>query len=193
MNGYWPIIIALSILVYVMLMQNFQRIVQPLRLEMAEKGEWLLSRDSLDTEARARVSYMLGSAFNSRLISLFRILVMPFLAILIILRPKTLDDMTYHLNIQDKVEKEYFNAVFRLHTRITLVNHPILFSIFIAEMSIAIPLFDLSSAIKKGVVSATIISRAWKAREFRFLAWERPLNVIMAFADKKMYQYLRLA
>jgi hypothetical protein len=187
MDRYWPVIISLSIFFYVLLMRRLQRSVQPLRLEMADKGEWLLSSDSLDSKAKARVSRMLGGAFSYRLTVLFRIVIMPLLAALIILRPQILDNMADELNTDDERVKTYMNDVFRLHIRITFENHPTLFAILMLKMSIVIPLFDLSSVIMKGFISATI-RRAWKAREFLFLAWERPRNVIMAFADEKMYQ-----
>jgi hypothetical protein len=176
---------------YVLLMLRLQRSVQPLRLEMADKGEWLLSSDSVDAAVKVRVSRMLDGAFNYRLTVLFRIVLIPFLAPLIILYPAILDKMSAGLHTDDELAKTYINDVFLLHTRITLANHPILFAILIAEMFVVIPLFDLSYVIMKGFISATIRG-AWKARGFLFVVYVRPLNVILAFADEKMYQLLNV-
>jgi hypothetical protein len=192
MDRYLPLIISLFICLYALLILKFQRSVQPLRLEMAEKGEWLLSSNSVDATVKARVSRMLDGAFNYRLTVLLRIAIVPFLAPLIILRPATLDNMSAELHTDDELAKTYINDVFMLHTRITIANHPILFAILIAEMSIVIPLFDLSYVIMNGLVSATIRG-AWKARGFLFVAFVRPLNAILAFTDEKMYQYVRIA
>ncbi|MFZ3325184.1 MAG: hypothetical protein WA231_04515 [Methylocella sp.] len=185
MYRYLPVIVSLSIFFYAMVMRRLQRSVQPLRLEMADKGEWLLACNYLDAKVKVQISRILDGAFNYRLTSLFRIIIIPFLAAVIILWPKTLDNTASELNIKDERVMAYLNDVYRLHLRITFANHPILFAILIMELSIVIPLFDLSSAIMKGF---TTIRRAWKAKEFLSLAWERPLNVIMAFADEKMYQ-----
>jgi len=187
MYRYLPVVVSLSIFLYAFLMLRFQRSVQPLRLEMADKGEWLLSCNYLDAKVKTRVRRMLDGAFNYRIAVLFRIILMPFLAVVIIFWPKTLDNTASELNIGDEHVKTFLYDVYRLHLRITFANHPILFAILIAELSIVIPLFDLSSVIMKGFISATI-RRAWKAKEFISLAWVRPLNVIMAFADEKMYQ-----
>jgi hypothetical protein len=112
MDKYMPLIISLSIFLYVLLMLRFQRSVQPLRLEMADKGEWLLSNNSVDATVKARVSRMLDGTFNYRLTLLFRIVLIPFLAPLIILHPAILDKMAAELHTDDELAKTYINDVF---------------------------------------------------------------------------------
>jgi hypothetical protein len=88
MDRYWPVIVSLSIFFYAVAMLRFQRRVQPLRLEMADKGEWLLACNYLDAKVKVQISRMLDGAFNYRLTAFLRITIIPFLAAVIILLAK---------------------------------------------------------------------------------------------------------
>ena len=70
MNTYWPVILSGGLVVYAIAVRRLQIAVQPLRIELAEKGEWLLSSNNLTREVKDHVRFMLDNAFGSRLVLL---------------------------------------------------------------------------------------------------------------------------
>jgi hypothetical protein len=143
MNTYWPVILSGALVVYAIAVRRLQRAAQPLRIELAGKGEWLLSSNYLSKEIKDHVLFLLDSAFGSRLVLLFSILAMPIIAVWLLIYPKPMLDMDKHLHIKDAELKICFDRVATLHDRITLANHPFLFPIFMIWGSIVMLIFTL--------------------------------------------------
>ena len=143
MNTYWPVILSGGLVVYAIAVRRLQIAVQPLRIELAEKGEWLLSSNYLSKEIKDHVTFLLDSAFSSRLVLLVSIFALPIIAVWLLIYPKPMLDMDKHLHIKDALSKICFDRVCTLHDRITLANHPFLFPSFIIWGSIVMLIFTL--------------------------------------------------
>jgi hypothetical protein len=143
MNTYWPVILSGGLVVYAIAMRRLQRAVQPLRIELAEKGERLLASNYLSRDAKEHVRFLLDSAFGLRLVLLVCLFSMPIFAIYYLIYPKPLLAMDRSLQIKDPESKICFDRVSALHERITLANHPFLFTGFRTVGSIVMLIFTL--------------------------------------------------
>jgi hypothetical protein len=150
MNPYWPVIIPGALVIYCVAMRRLQKAVQPFRIEMVEKGEWLLSSNLLSNEAKKHVHFLLDTAFGSRLVLLVGLFGIPIISIFILIHPKFLLDIEKSKYIRDPQAKICFDRVSDLHDRITLANHPILFPIFSTERSIVMQILALLFALFRG-------------------------------------------
>ena len=145
-----PILLAAS---FVVLMTAFNRLksaAQPLRLDLAEKGEYLLSRPMLSSNIRAHVEWMLDTAFSNRLVLLFGVLAIPCFAVTIVLNPKSLFSKMEQLSSGNPEHSKLRRELSEIHDKITLANHPILWLIVEGELFAFIPLALILSALLRG-------------------------------------------
>jgi hypothetical protein len=150
MNPYWPVVISGALIIYCVAMRRLQKAVQPFRIEMAEKGEWLLSSNLLSDEAKKHVHFLLDTAFGSRLVLLAGLFGIPIGSIFILIYPKFLLEIEKSKYIRDAQAKICFYRVSALHDRITLANHPILFPIFSTERAIVMQILAILFALFRG-------------------------------------------
>ena len=135
MTEYWPVVVVGVLVVTSVTHHRLVRAAQPLRLELAEKGERLLANPTLSAEMRGLVRFMLDTTFNMRGPLLFGILAVPAIAVAAILRPAEF----FKKDIEDPSAQALFFEVRRLHDRITLANHPILLPLVEFEILFFMP------------------------------------------------------
>jgi len=174
MNTYWPVILSGTLVVYAIAIRRLQIAVQPLRIELAEKGERLLSSNDLSKDAKDHVRFLLDSAFGLRRVLLACLFLMPIFAIFYLIYHKNFLDIDRSLQIKDPESKICFDRVSALHERITLANHPFLFTCFRTVGSIVMLIFTLLFILFWG-------SFQWISR-----------GDIMVFIEKKLH-HRRLA
>jgi hypothetical protein len=122
MATYAPIMIALALLGYVLLKLRLNRIAQPLRLQLADRGEALLADPNLPLHRRHFVEFELEGAFGRAGMLLFGFLAIPFLAVWCAVDSATEDDQ-YISNDAVRGRADEFDD---LSTRIGFLNNPIL-------------------------------------------------------------------
>jgi hypothetical protein len=145
-----PLLIPAILMFLVSAAWRFRRAVQPLRLEMVDKGERLLAENGLSKTARSQVKMLLDSAFGARLMLLFSLIAFPIVALVVLIWPRLLADADKELAISDPAMKAEFDALHRLHFRIMLGNHPALASLLCLEMAILMPALYLGQMIVRG-------------------------------------------
>lgn len=122
-----PLLVVGALVAFGMAHQRLRKAAQPLRLEMAEKGEKLLHDDRVGPELRSQIEFMLNSAFSMRTQLLVGIGLFPIMVLVVIFAGE---------RVTAGMRKEYralpldlraqFAEVHRLHDRIKTANHPLL-------------------------------------------------------------------
>ncbi|MGH6818526.1 MAG: hypothetical protein ACREC1_07120 [Methylovirgula sp.] len=145
-----PLLIPAIFFLFIMASWRLKRAAQPLRLEMAEKGEKLLGEKGLSEAAKNQIRMMLSSAFGFRVMLLVSIIATPFIAILVFVRPTLLANADKKLAISDPIAKAEFNELGRLHFRITLANNPILMILVCLELAVVMPFIAVGQMLVRG-------------------------------------------
>ncbi len=146
-----PVAVVALIPVGLFLNGRLTMAAQPLRLELAEKGEALLAVSDLPKEVRSQVNYMLETAFGMGIPLLFSVLVFPFLG---------LAAVSFRRDLLARAERDYSTLpseqrarlyeLMRLHERITSANHPALQAVMELEfLMIAILGLVIMSVMKQ--------------------------------------------
>jgi hypothetical protein len=128
---------------------------QPLRLRLAEKGEEFLQLRNVPEQARGHVKFLLDHAFNMRSFLLLSLVSIPIIAVIFVVRPKSILRSADQLNYMDACTLATFVKICRLHNRITLVNHWILLPLVEIEIGLLMPLAIILRAVIYGSVPET--------------------------------------
>ena len=131
-----PLIIVALVIVSSVARYRLVRAAQPLRLMLAQKGELLLAQRGLSTEVQEIVEFMLDTAFGNRTMLIAGLVLTPIIAASLIFRPSKFAEFMKRTSIADPESQSLYSEVWRLHERIMLANHPILYPI--AELEIFI-------------------------------------------------------
>jgi hypothetical protein len=151
-HDIWPLVIVSLIAAGSTAYRRLVRAAQPLRLLLAEKGERLLVHPKLPKDLKEIVRFMLDSAFGNRPALLTGLFLVPMIAIDAVLRPSHFVSFMRQIsNLEPDILAAYIE-IERLHDRIMLANHPILFMLIEFEILTFLPLGILSFALIKGRV-----------------------------------------
>jgi len=135
-----PVVVALGILVLVWGHYEVVLAAQPLRLQLAEKGEQLLAKEGLPPFIRAQTEFILRTAFGSgRQLFVCAIMAIPVMVTLLFQRA-WFTQMVQAIESLDAETKQLRTEVIRLHNRITLANNPVLFMIVNLEVLVFSPI-----------------------------------------------------
>ncbi len=152
MYEFLPLLLALAFVAYCLAYRKLQMAVQPFRLKIAENGEWLIAQESLNGAAKSYVESMLNGAFSARLKIIFGIVLSPILAVVTVVNPKALDEITLQFDPKSYEQKVRLEETIKLSRIVTFANHPFLAAILFIELSILIPIADLAFAVFRGVI-----------------------------------------
>jgi len=156
MSNLLPLIIVFGLALWSWAYYRLQRAAQPLRLELAKKGERLLGDPDLPVPMRDFVRFLLDTAFSNRAVLLFGIFYVPCIAFFIAVFPHKISKVMRRFHIPNKETRAAFDEVMRLHDRITLANHPILLFLLEAEILLLVAPTVLLVGILREVVSPEI-------------------------------------
>lgn len=129
----WPVTLATGAVLVALAAYRLKVGAQPLRLELAEKGEQLLASGHLPLKTKAYVESLLDSAFSDRGALLFLLVAVPVNSVAGIFR----DDFwgaSGEPPIRDAETRELFLDVNGLHFRIQLANHPVLMLLLLVDV-----------------------------------------------------------
>jgi hypothetical protein len=151
-----PLFIAALVPLAAFIGRRRSRSVQPLRLEMARRGETLLLRDDLPEKERARIKFMLGSAFGRGSVLWCILLIMPLVGLVALFSRrfrKNLGKSGFREQSAAAKEQRDLQA---LHTVIMRANHPALYAtVEVAMIIFVVPAMEFArlfdSAGPKGV------------------------------------------
>lgn len=147
---YWIIGVVVAIALGTTAQRRLKKAAQPLRLDLAEKGEMLLSQQALPPFVREHTNYMLNSAFNDRLSLLASLLFIPFFASYLIIAPKHFLTALSAFEIHDIFLRTKHKDLMELHDKITMANHPILWLLVEIELVVCLPLALFIAAMLRG-------------------------------------------
>jgi hypothetical protein len=157
-----PALIVSGVVSYSFARLRLRKAAQPLRLQLAEKGERLLGSPNLPTNLRPYVEWLLSTAFGNRSAIFFGFAFVPIAAVMIATRPAILQSFMRKLQINDIETRLLFEEVSRLHDRITLANHPLPLILLEFEVLVFVPLGILAYALIHGRVPESGSSQAIK-------------------------------
>lgn len=142
-----PVGIAAALAVNAYLHRRLVVAAQPLRLELAERGEELLRSAGLPSRIREHVEFMLSHAFGIGWLLLAALVVAPFAIPVMIVRGEMERDAQAVAALSANARAEY-NQLAMLHSRIVFATHPGLMTLnFLEMLLIAGPLVLLSGAL----------------------------------------------
>ena len=134
MEEYWPVIAVAGLAFYGFAKRRFMAAAQPLRLELAAKGEEFLSRPDLPPHMRMHVKSLLESAFGYGLLLPVALLAIPAIALVVTFRLPFVIPFLESARRLSNEERAKVNEIMRLHRRISLGNHPFLWPYIELEM-----------------------------------------------------------
>jgi len=153
MSTLFPLFIVFALVVLTWASYRLQHAAQPLRLELAAKGERLLGDAELPPDLRAFVCFLLDTAFSNRIALLVGIFYVPYIAFSILTNPNRVAKKLRRFEIKNKETRAAFDEVMRLHDRITLANHPFLLMLVEAEILVFVAPAVVLVAVFRQVVS----------------------------------------
>jgi hypothetical protein len=150
MNEYFPVALAGALVAATYAHRRLMRAAQPLRLQLAEKGELLLANPKVPKRHRRFVNAMLDSAFSNYMFLIFATCCIPIVAVLLIFDPDRVISKIKELSAADAEVRTAIADLSKLHDRITFYNHPLLMLFIEFELLIAIPVAVLLSGLIHG-------------------------------------------
>jgi len=153
MSNLIPLFFVFALVVWTWAATRLQRAAQPLRIELAEKGERLLGDKDLPEPLRDFVRFLLDTAFSNLAALVFGVFYVPYLAVSIAISPERVTNDLRRFQIPNPETRAAFNDVMRLHDRVTLANHPILLLVVEIEILFFVGIAILFAAIFREAVS----------------------------------------
>jgi hypothetical protein len=117
---------------------------------LAEKGERLLANPELPKPLRESVEFMLDTTFGNRWALAGGLVLVPIIAVYTFCRPSYFVSFMRQLHNADPEIMASYIEVERLHDRIMLANHPVLFILVEFEILLFLPVGILLFALIKG-------------------------------------------
>jgi len=129
---------------------------QPMRLELAEKGERLLAYPKLPKDVRDHVRYLLDTAFGNRTMLILAALFAPLIVLAIAIMRESFLAYIKQFSIMDAEAKALHREVMQLHDRIMLASHPILWVLVELEIKLVVQMGIVVTTLVRGRVPATV-------------------------------------
>lgn len=148
-----PILIPVVALGMILVGSRLSKVVQPLRLKMAEKGEALLAKPNLPDPFKTQIEFMLSNAFGGKLHFFLVIILTPIaLAAYLLVPPLRRRIDRAGARLDTELEAEY-EEVLRLFDKITMGNHPFLWLALQLVDAVIIPIFLLVAVLRSKKIS----------------------------------------
>jgi hypothetical protein len=145
-----PLLVAAS---FGLLSWGYRRLrfaAQPLRLELATKGEALLLESNVPENIRQSVTFMLDTAFSLKGALFFSIIFLPFFLVYIMFTRVKLNEVARDISLLSEVQRAKYYEIMKLHDKVTLANNPFLSLFFGLEFTILVPLFAIIITMFRG-------------------------------------------
>lgn len=160
MTNLVPILIVLALILWTWASLRLERAAQPLRLELAKKGERLLGDNELPDIHRDLLKDLLDTAFSGRAsLCAFIVLLPVFSFVLLFLSRQTLIREFGRFRIKNTETRAAFDEIMRLHDRIMFFNHPILYVLVEFEFIFFFKLALLIMGITRELVAPVEVGR----------------------------------
>jgi hypothetical protein len=150
-----PVVIAALAAAIVAADRRLKSAAQPLRLQLAEKGEKFLQLPNVSKEARNHVRFLLDRAFSMRTPLMVALFAIPIIAIAFVVHPRPFLRSATTMNQMEPNTRSAFFEICGLHDRITLTNHWLLLPLVELEIVLFMPLAIVLRAIIWGRVPET--------------------------------------
>lgn len=174
----YPLLFPAGLALLVSISWRLKKSAQPLRLELATRGEAVLADPHMPAAVKDYVRMLLRTAFGMRTFLIGAIVFLPFASLAIIAFPRLLTDATNELSIADPAKRAEFRDLSRLHDRITLANNPLLFGAFLLEAAVLLPFVAMVITIIRGTTlpdgDTDIVMRAFQKqrRHLHKIQWK---------------------
>jgi hypothetical protein len=155
-NYEWLIAFLALVAAAIVVGRVLSRAAQPLRRELAEKGERLRADPAVPADVKEAVEYLLNDAFGSKAFYIFAIIAMPFVALVLMFRARWLTSMHPNTRRLSPENRAIFMDMCRIDRLLTIANHPVLMPIILLEMVIFLPPAIIFRAIIKGSIPTDI-------------------------------------
>ncbi len=144
--------IPLGLFVVALCHNKLNKLVQPMRLELVEKGENFLRRSDIPETFRSLVASFLDTTFNLRPAIIFGFFAVPVIAVLFVVRQRIFRDFSSERQRMSPESRVAFEELCDLHDRITFVNHFLLFPLLMAEIAVFMMPAVLVRALLRGTI-----------------------------------------
>ncbi len=146
----YPVIFAVILCIYLMMRIKMDEAAQPLRLDLARRGEVLLANPTLPDVWKKLVSFSLERAFGARAHLILGIVLIPVAALIVFFG----DRIHVKNEISDKATRLDLLEFCALFEEISWINNPVLKAITTIEINIVLLFASLVRiVISKGVPS----------------------------------------
>lgn len=144
-----PVAIALALPLSTVASREVQRRVQPVRLELARRGEEALKRNDLSPQTRSSIEFMLDTAFGMRWLLLGTLLLVPIVAVGLVFSPRLRKSVA---KSKAAVRRDPdFQEIDALHSALMLANNPVLTPISVVWVAgWVVPALMIAHALDKG-------------------------------------------
>ncbi|TAL78092.1 MAG: hypothetical protein EPN75_11680 [Beijerinckiaceae bacterium] len=165
MAQFYPLLIPAVLIFLAWSSRRLKRVVQPLRLKIAVKGEELLAENNLSDSVKEQIHLMLDTAFGARRILLASLLAMPFFSIIALLNRRFFENAEREFHISDLALRTEYEDLDQAHTIVMFANNPILSTLVCAEFVVFLPVIMAGRMILYGTVlsplsTASVLTRA---------------------------------
>jgi hypothetical protein len=140
MAQFYPLLVPVIFLFVALASWRLKRVVQPLRLKIAVKGEQLLAEQNLSDAVKEQIHVMLDTAFGARWLLLPSIVVLPFFALATLFNPRFIDETEREFHIGDWKLRAEYDELDKIHMIVMFANNPILSILIAAEMVLVLPI-----------------------------------------------------
>ena len=126
--------------------------VQTLRLQLADEGERFLAREDVPKAMKNQVEMFLDSVFGMNFVLIASVVLLPVAAIVFSFFD---DHMRRGIPADSSIPREIlaeFIDLMKMHDKIMLANHPVLYTIIKTEMALLAPVSMLIIGIRKKAV-----------------------------------------
>jgi len=150
-----PVIVAALLGVIALADRRLKAAAQPLRFQLAEKGEEYLRHPHASKETKEHVGFLLDSAFGMRGPLLFAVVAIPVIAMIFVVHPRSILRSSVRLNTLEPTVRTAFLEICRLHDRITLANNWLLLPLVELEIVLFMPFAIVLRSLIRGRVPET--------------------------------------
>jgi hypothetical protein len=153
--AFVPVVVAAAAAALAFADRRLKTAAQPLRLQLADKGEEFLQVRNVPEELRDHVRFLLDHAFGMRVFLMTAFLAIPFIAVVFLVHPEPLQRSALLAKQMESGARSAFSEICRLHDRITLANHWILLPLVEIQIVLFMPLAIVLRAVFWGRVPET--------------------------------------
>ena len=158
--AWLPCAVVLFLIAGSLVRGRLDEAVQPLRLELADKGERLLASPDVPQEMKETLRYMLKSTFGCGFCFFVTAVALPFILLSCAFNPKSFRSFVRDVSKLEPETRAAYDDCTTLFHRIKLANHPVLQSVMTAEYAIFTPIILLGIAIRRDPIPVAIDSNA---------------------------------